>query len=190
MRFYEFVVEAPLLLTKGFVYGWIRGRGIEDEVVYFSKVLGIERSTLSDALREWFGLENLTHFVVREDIAQDLRAGMERCEERLGLKVKSVRPIKGAYVKFTFSIYNRDLAQRLKKALEKLPAEYIKKHDEKETYIKEAEPTEMYAPLHPYIYQGEYEVEGPFQEIVEFYKEIKEIPQVKEEPLKLIFEED
>ncbi len=189
MRFYEFVVEAPLLLTKGFVYGWIRGKGIEDEVVYFSKILGIERSTLSDALREWFGLENLTHFVVREDIAEDLKKCIERCTDRLGIKLKSVRPIKAAQVEFSFSIYNRDLAQRLKKAIEKLPAEYIKKHQEKETYIKEAEQTEMYAPLHPYIYEGEYEVEGPFQEVIEFYKEIREIPQVKEEPLKLIFED-
>ncbi len=189
MTFYEFVVEAPLLLTKGFVYGWLRGKGIEEEVVYFSKVLGIERSTLSDSLREWFGLENLTHFVVREDVAEELKKSIERCTDRLGLRLRTVRPIKGASVKFSFSIYNREIADKLKKAIEKISAEYIKKHDEKETYIKDAEQTEMYTPLHPYVYEGEYLVEGPFQDIIEFYKVIRELPQVKEEPLKLIFEE-
>ncbi len=190
MTFYEFVVEAPLLLTKGFVYGWIRGKGIEDEVVYFSKMLGIERSTLADSLREWFGLENLTHFVVRADVAEDLKKCIERCTERLGLRLRSVKPIKAASVKFSFSIYNREIAEKLKKAIENLPAEYIKKHKEEEKYIKEADQTEMYAPLHPYVYEGEYEVEGPFEKIIDFYKVIKELPQVKEEPLHLIFEEE
>lgn len=186
MKYYEFVVEAPLLLTKGFVLGWLRGKGVED-CVYFSKVLGIERSTLSEALREWFGLENLTHFVVRSDVKDELKASIERCSDRLGMKIRSIKPVDRAIIKFSFSIYNREIAKRLKDLIKTIPAEYIKKHDEKETYDESAAQAEMYAPLHPYVYEGEYEIEGPFEDLVEFYKELKEIPQVQEKPLKLTF---
>jgi len=155
--------------------------------VFFSKILGIERSTLSEALREWFGFENLTHFVVRKDVKENLKSSIEGCSERLGIRIRSVKPVEKANIEFSFSIYNQEIAKKLKELISSIPPEYMVKNDERETYDESAAQAEMYTPLHPYVYEGEYKIEGPFEDLIDFYKKLREVPQVDEKPLKLIF---
>ncbi len=176
------------MLTKGFVLGWLKGKGRENEV-YFSKKLGIERSTLMEAVREWLGIENLTHFVVSETLKDELKQAIEEMSPKLGMEIKSIKPIKAARVEFEFHIYNRELALQLQEFIKKLPKEYLKEFKEREVFEKEGRQTELYTPLHPYEYHGSAVIEGPFKPVIDYYVKIREMPQVYESPLKLIFEE-
>ncbi len=187
MRYYEFVVEAPLMLVKGFVLGWLKGRGKENEV-YFSKKLGIERSTLMEAVREWLGIENLTHFVIPEYLKDELKQAIEEMSVRLGMTIKSLRLIKGARIEFDFHIFNQEIAQQLKELLKAIPKDYLKELKEREVYEEDADQAELYAPLHPYEYHGHAVIEGSFKPLIDYYVKLKEMPQVYEKPLKLIFE--
>lgn len=171
--FYELVIQSPFLLIKGFLMGFMYGRGPEFPY-FFHRKAGIRRETLGEVIREYLSLDNYTHLCLPEKVVPDFVAALERAEPKIGVRVVKKRKIKEAEFRFGFEIYSEDQAAECKALFAKMPKGVsllnynpVEIKDEHIRGIKE------YAPSHPYIFRGQGLVKGDFEPLVDFYLKCK-----------------
>ncbi len=91
------------------------------------------------------------------------------------MKVKSIKPIKGAHFSFSYELYNEKLTDKTKKILSKLPEGLILKNYK--PYINRDEEGKGmeggYAPLHEFTARGKGIIEGEFGGVIELFLKIK-----------------
>ncbi len=189
-KFVELVIESPFILFKGFLMGFIEGTG-EKPVYFFSKRTGIKTETLVESLKVWFGFETLVHVCIEKEFAEKLKKALENTYEKLGMKVKSEKPIKSASFDFKVTFYHKKDAKKFEELIHNLPEnvildEFTKDIDEDKDAAKEKG---IYTVEHPYIYKAEGEIVGDFEGVIEVFLKLKEMPNVELEEVYLNFEE-
>lgn len=187
-EFVEMVVSAPFILVKGFLMGLIEGIG-ESPVYFFSRRTGIRVETLSDAVKEWLGFENLVHLCVEKDFSERLNTAMVNTHDRLGMEVKSVRKIESAGFEFDAHLYVKDQADEFQALLDNLPkGVYLDefKEDEFQDPNNDGE-VGAYAPNHAYEYKGRGRIVGDFGGVVATYIKLKNDPLIRTEEVGLNF---
>lgn len=172
--FYEIVLEGTFMLVRGFVVGFLSAAK-PNGLYFFHRKSGIRRETLKEFLREFFELENYTHFCIEADLIDDFKKAVEYYEKQTGMKMKSIKPIKGARFSFAYEFFNEKLAEKAKDLFSNLPDGLeVKNYIPLESKNEEGKGIEGgYAPLHEYTARGKGIIEGEFGGVIELFLKIK-----------------
>jgi hypothetical protein len=172
--FYEIVLEGNFMLVRGFVVGFLSA--IKPGGLYFfHRKAGIRRETLKEFLRDFFEMENHVHFCLEADLIDDFKKAAKYYEKQTGMKIQSVKKIKGARFSFAYEFYNEKLAKKAKDLLSNLPGGLaIKNYAPFENKDNSGKGMEGgYAPLHEFTSRGKGEIEGDFGGVIELFLNIK-----------------
>lgn len=172
--FFEVVLEGNFMLVRGFVIGFLSAKKTTG-LFFFHRKAGIRRETLKEFLREFFEMENHVHFCIESDLIGDFKKAAEYYEKQTGMKIQSVKQIKGATFSFAYEFFNEELSQKAKELLSSLPDGLeIKNYAPIENKDDEGIGMEGgYAPLHEFTSKGKGVIEGDFGGVIELFLKIK-----------------
>lgn len=173
VQYYELIIRSPFLLVKGFLMGYMHGRG-ESFKYFFHRKAGIRRETLGEVLKEYLTMDNYTHLCLPENVAEHFVSALRGAEPTIGCTVEKKRLITGAEFTFSFDLYNENQINQCKELFRNVPAgvELINFHPLERRDVR-LKGIKEYAPVHPFTYQGQGTAQGDFEAVVDFYLTIK-----------------
>jgi len=169
--YYEVTVEGSQDLLKGFVIGFLEGRGISGETFFGGEYELDEENPLEVLFRMMRQREESTTVIVEAELRGQLREALQRRKDSLPLKVVSVREVTGANFGFSVKTYSREVGQALRDLFTR-PPEGVSVDPlffPEEIVIPEGKGVEAYAPLHEYEMKWKGRVSGPIREIFSLY---------------------
>ena len=172
--FSELVIEGNFTLVKGFLMGFICGVSPETKYFFNRKTGIIRRDTLMGLVKEFLEFEDYIYICLEDSIIDDFKKAVEIAEPKIGIQIKDIKKIKSAEFKFSFEIFNEDIAKECKTIISNAPQSV--------NFIG-FEPTEKIdkdAPLigyrwesHPYSYKGKGIGKGDLADVVELFLNFK-----------------
>lgn len=169
----ELVLNAPFLLVKGFLLGFLHGRK-EEFGYFFHHKSGIRRETVGEMVRELLSFECHSHLCLENRAIPEFKAALKRAKPVLDVDIEKETPIDKAEFRFSCRIYNEELAEKAKKLFEHIPQgvtldEFtpVEHRDNALIGVKE------YAQIHPYSYEVHGYASGSFEPVMGFYLMIK-----------------
>ena len=167
----EVVVEGSLNLIRGFVVGFLEGRGIQGEAI-FGEDHHVENEGKFGQMLRLIGVVkgNRVHLIVGTGFHKLLEGALEKRKEELALKIISEKKIRQASFGFRYRAYTREQGEKLM-ALFGDPQEglQVRDHKTKETVSPEGKGVEAYAPLHEYEVKATGTIYGPIRDVIDFY---------------------
>lgn len=186
-EYHELVIAGNYGIVKGFVTGFLRGRGFSTEAV-FSQESSIRGAGLRELVKTWTGMqEHLAHVIVAGEIAGELAQEVANCQPSLHLEVLSDRRIKSATFKFHYKIYARVYGEEVKGIFADVPktVKINYEHAPRENLRADGKGIEMYAPEHEYELSAEGTATGSFDDIFPFFRKVEEHPLIQVEEIHL-----
>lgn len=187
------MVQGPYPLVRGFIAGFLTGRGLGGKVFYCEKEkihfdIG-EDDGLADRLKEWIGFHKLmaTPLVIEEKIHGPVVEAFHGSRHDIALTVKVDQPIKSASFVVRFTVYNREIGAKVHEVV-KNPPEGITLSDDfliEEIVHKNAKGVEGYAPEHDYELKGEGTIKGDLETVIDFRNRVKVADLVHCDPIEL-----
>jgi hypothetical protein len=172
-QFTELIIKAPFLFVKGFLLGFMHSRNLNFDY-FFHRKSGIKRETLGEHVKELLAIDCYTDLCLPNDIVNDFEKSLKQIDPGIGVTIEDKRQIKDASFTFSFKLYNRESTKICKQIFEYLPPGVtIKNFEPKEIVDEKVIGIHEYAPVHPYIYQGEGEVNGDFNGVMNLFLTIK-----------------
>ena len=187
-RYFELVVEGQFELIKGFVLGFLVGKGIHESAV-FAREHHVKGDTdLKHVLRALTGKEDQARVVVEEGVCQSLAQSLANVREALPLRLVSTREISGAHAVFTYEAYAKEMGDELK-ALFVNPPEgvAVADYESEEKVEPGGKGIEAYAPLHHYEIKAKGRITGAVRPLIDFYDQLEQHPLVALEEIVLEF---
>ena len=188
-KYYEVVVEGSFDLMKGFVLGFLEGRGMKGEAIFGEEHHLEDESKFGQLMRLIGAKRGKITLIVGSGFHDMICRAIENRGLNEDLKIVSVKEIGDAYFSFAYRAYTRELGERLKKLFGSLPEglriEKGKGPDEK--MMPEGRGIEAYAPLHEYEIKAKGEVHGPVKKIVDFYGAVEHEEMVELGRIKLAY---
>ncbi len=176
-KFTELVVSGSFALVKGFLLGFKGGTGT-DFSYFFHRKSGIRRDTLAELLKEVLDLDNYVHLCLDDKVVPDFKRAVAEAEPLVGIKIKNQRPITGARFDFSFSINNREAAEKVKEVLADLPEGLeLLGYEPVEEIHEENAAIGGYAPQHTYRFKGNGTLLGDFGGVMEMFLRAKRMPE-------------
>ena len=167
----EVVVEGSLNLIRGFVVGFLEGRGIQGEAI-FGEDHHVENEGKFGQMLRLIGVVkgNRVHLIVGTGFHKLLEGALEKRKEELALKIISEKKIRQASFGFRYRAYTREQGEKLM-ALFGDPQEglQVRDHKTRETVSPEGKGVEAYAPLHEYEVKATGTIYGPIRDVIDFY---------------------
>lgn len=187
-KYNEVVFEGSFELMKGFVLGFLEGKGIQGEAI-FEAEHHIENESKFGQLLRFIGAKgDRTNLIVGAGLHDLIRQAIENRNLKNDLKIVSVREITEAYFEFSYHAYSRKLGEELKTLFGSLPPglRIEKASCLKETVNPDAKGIEAYAPLHEYEIEASGEIHGPVKEVIDLYGEAEHKDMVELGSIKLV----
>ncbi len=183
----EVTLEGSFDLIKGFVLGFLEGKGIEGEAIFEAEHHMENESRFGQLLRFIEGRGNRTSLIVGRGLHDLLRKAIDNRNLTDEIKIVSMRDIREAYFEFSYRAYSRKLGEELKTLFGSLPPglRIEKGHGPKETVNREGKGVEVYAPLHEYEIEAKGEIHGPVKEVITLYGEAEHKDMVELGTIKL-----
>jgi len=173
-KYYEVAVEGSLDLIRGFVIGFLLGRGIEGEAVLSAEQHVRHGEGLGHLLRHLTRRGDTSSIIIGEGVGLLLQEAFGKANRALDLKVLSIREITGAHFDFKFRTYAKQAGEDLKNTFRALPAGVtLQGFDCREDVRPEGKGIEAYAPLHDYEIRGSGRVTGDAKAVIDFYDRIE-----------------
>ena len=191
-RYCEVTVEGGLDLVKGFVAGFLEGRGISGDV-FFGSDYAIEGGSPAGLLMRLMGLRGETcALVVGTGLHELLAAALERRRGIVPLRILRVRPVASAAFDVSFRTYSRDVGAELKGLFSSFPAGVVwgEGFEMQEKVTPEGKGVEAYAPLHEYELRGRGRIEGGVQGVFGLYHWLERFEVVERGDMELTCGED
>jgi hypothetical protein len=187
-KYFELVVEGQFDLVKGFVLGFLEGKGIRESAMFAREHHVKGDSDLKHALRVLTGKEDQARVLVDEGVCQSLRDSLANVREALPLRLVSTREISGAHAVFTYEAYAKEMGDELK-ALFANPPEGVSvaDYEPEEKVEPEGKGIEAYAPLHHYEIKAKGRITGAVRPLIDFYDKLEQHPLVALEEIALEF---
>ena len=172
-RYQELIAEGPRGWALGFVQGYLRGRDADNRVIDAEEE-GFECESFREQIKELLQpASEVLHLVAPEPLVPLVREAVNRGAE-LGraIRILHSRPLAGARFRFSFSIYSRQHAARIRGLFENLPEGVKLTEDTRMDERSEPGPKtlDMYAPVHSFELQAKGGVRGPFEGILTLYR--------------------
>jgi hypothetical protein len=190
-RYHEVVIEGARGRAYGFVEGFLVARGMVGRM-YEMESEGFDCSPLRERVRELFHPSDQTyHTLVPGNELPVIRLAAAEAQAR-GLKVAihDERPVEGVRFRFSFRIYSRPYAARIRGWFENPPEGATLSEDASfdETTNPEGAGVEAYAPAHEYELAGQGAVSGNVDGVIELYRRCRTEELVHLHPLELLIE--
>ena len=191
-RYCEVTVEGSLDLVKGFVTGFLEGRGVSGDV-FFGSDYHIEKGSPSGLLMRLTGIHGETcTLIVGAGLHDLLAAALENRRCIVPLRVLKVRPVLSAAFDVTFRTYSREVGAELRELLGGLPAGVSRGpgFEMHEAVTPEGKGIEAYAPLHEYELRGKGRIEGDVKGVFGLYHRLERFEVAERGDMELIYGED
>ncbi|QDU60895.1 hypothetical protein Pan216_17480 [Planctomycetes bacterium Pan216] len=173
--YHEVVVEGPTAMVKGFIAGYLVGRGLASGEIMFAGEQDIVGESLGERFSEWVGLHHYTHLIVPDRLFPELKRDFGKIEETLRLSIAKERLIKSASFAFRYRCYNRGHAEQLEELVQNIPEGIILTgYEVKERVDPTAEKVELYSPTHPYESTAHGTLHGDVRGIVAFHEKCEQ----------------
>lgn len=188
-RYYEVVIEGNLDLMKGFVMGFLAGRGIEGGV-FFDEACHIEGECSTGPLLRLIGArDDNCIMIVGSGLHDLLVTALRKHEAVLPLRVRKVREVLSAAFICEFRSYSREVGAQLKEILSGIPAGANGKSgfEMHEKLDPEGKGLEMFTPLHDYELTGKGRISGSVKEVLDLYHRLGRFEVVELGELELTF---
>jgi hypothetical protein len=188
-RYHELLIEGPRGWTLGFIQGFLRGRGEENET-FDAEEEGIDCGDLGERVHELIHRsEEVDHLIAPESALPTIRRAVENATAfGRRIEIRSERPLAG--VRFTFStvVYSREHAKKIRRIFYQLGEGVRLSEDTAFDEIVDpgAKGIEAYAPVHDFELRGKGSVEGSVDGVVELYRVCREEPLIQEGAAQLI----
>jgi hypothetical protein len=173
-RYLEIVVEGSVELMKGFVAGFLEGRGVAGDV-FFGNDYHVEGENPAGLLLRLTGIRGETcTLIVGAGIHNLLTAALEKRRRMVPLKVLKVREILDAAFDVAFRTYSREVGKELNDLLDHLPDGVSRESAFKmhEVLLPEGKGVDAYAPLHEYELDGKERISGSVKGVFELYHQL------------------
>lgn len=170
--YYEVVVGGPLDLVKGFVIGFLEGKGITGET-FFEEEYHVEDDSPLDFLMHLVGSKDDSSTVIVEaGLHEMLYAALNNRRKEISLEVKSIREITGAFFRFSFKTYSRETGQEVIRLFSELPEGVSMEagYAPQEKVTSAGKGAEAYAPLHDYELKAKGGVSGAVRGVFELHR--------------------
>jgi hypothetical protein len=171
-EYVEVVLDGPFDFIKGFVLGFMEGRGIQGDVIF--EEAGRTRGDVFVRLMRFVRLEeDHVHLIVGEGIHELLKEALEKRKNEAPVRIVRVRPIREARFGFRYRTYSRPLGEELGNLVRNLPEGlHLEGYAPKETLHPESKAIEAYAPEHPYAVEASGTVSGRAKEAIDLYNRL------------------
>ncbi|MBW2561419.1 MAG: hypothetical protein JRE40_11270 [Deltaproteobacteria bacterium] len=182
----EVVVEGSLDLVRGFVIGFLEGKGIKGEAI-FGEDHHVENEGRFGQMMRLIGVKgNRVHLIIGVGFHKLLEGALERRKGELALKIISEKKIGQASFGFSYRAYTRELGDELMALFGKPPEGLqVKDYKPKETVMPEGKGVEAYAPLHEYEVKATGTLYGPVRDVLDFYGSAEHHDMVELDSIKL-----
>lgn len=183
----ELVIEGKLPVVKAFLTGLQLGRRWATGC-YFSEDICVRGESRGHKLLEKLHVDkNVSHVIVPERHAAAVVAAVKAARKDLKIAVRRNRRVRRAQFSYAFAVYNRRLANRLRKLMAEMPETLeADNFEEREIEHPEGVGIEAYTPEHDYAYKGKGLVQGPFEDLIAYRDLIDRLEFTKVEPVSLI----
>lgn len=183
---YLIEVEGSRKPLQAFVAGFCLGRG-ERQAVLLGSDCGLAPSSLPERVRELFTAGSHEVLLAPDPLAAELREALLAAGARVGLEVLRYALVLGARLAFSAETASTDLAAEIKRELlSSLPPqvklEQLEEHEEREP---EARGTELYAPVHDFVYRASGIFAGPLPGILELRRRTQTMETVTADAIEL-----
>jgi len=189
--YYEVILKGSFDLIKGFVLGYLEGKGIKGEAI-FGQEHHVENESKFGQLMRLIGVKgDETRCIVGAGIHNLLKEAISNRQDELDIKILSVRGITDAHFDFTYKAFAKEFGDKLKELFGNLPEglEIEPDYKPKETITPEAKGIETYAPLHDYEIEANGRIHGPIKAVIDFYGEVEHNALVELGDIKLEFKD-
>jgi len=169
--YFEVTIEGNLELMKGFVAGFLEGRGVVGDV-FFGDDYHIDGENPAGLLLRLTGIRGETcTVIVGTGLHNLLAVALEKRRRVVPLKILKVRQIVHAAFEIAFRTYSREAGAELKALLDGLPEGVGRDADFKlhEVLDPEGKGVDAYAPLHEYELDGKGRISGSVKGVFGLY---------------------
>lgn len=172
-QFSEVVIDAPFLLVKGFLMGYMQGRGSEIPY-FFHRKHGIKHETLGEMVKEVLHLECHTHLCLPDSIIPAITEALAAVHDRIRTSIKSEKAIKSASFTFSYHIYSENRSGPCKDVFRNLP-EGVELQNYRPAELRSNSPVGIaeFSTINQYCYEGSGSVTGDFEGVMAVYLKIK-----------------
>ena len=186
----EMVIEGSLDRIRGFVIGFLEGRGIQGEAI-FEEDHHVENESRFGQMMRLIGVKgNRFHLIIGAGFLKLFEGALERRKEELALKITSEKKISRASFGFRYRAYTRELGEELMTLFGDLgKGLQVRDYKPKETMMPEGKGVEAYAPLHEYEIKAAGTIYGPVRDVIDFYGSAEHHDMVELDSIKLEYAE-
>ncbi|MCX5841647.1 MAG: hypothetical protein NTY16_09395 [Deltaproteobacteria bacterium] len=173
-RYVEVVIEGSIDLMKGFVAGFLEGRGVEGDV-FFGEDYHVEGENPVGLLLRLTGIRGETCTVIVGAGLHDLLStALEKRQRVVPLHIRKVRPVNSAAFDVAFRTYSREVGAELKDLLSRLPEGVARESgfEMKEALVPKGKGVDAYAPLHDYELNGKGRISGSVKGVFGVYHQL------------------
>jgi hypothetical protein len=175
--FVEVVVEGPRGRSRGFVEGYLAGRGL-DERLLDAEEEGFDCETLRERLREILHPgEEVLHLLVPAETLDEVREAADAAASRgIVVAIRASRPLVGASFVFSFAAYSPEHGRRVLALLSDLPegVRLLRERPFEERLDPAARGIEAYSPAHEYEFRGKGTVEGDLEGVLAVRRRLRD----------------
>ena len=172
--FSEVVVNGSFSVVKGFVLGFLSTRHPDARYYFYQKSGIIRHDSLAGLLKDYLELEQSVYLCLEDTALDDFYRAVEWATPKIGISIREKRPVYSAEVKFSFKIFNRELAERCKSIFDEIPdGVEIRDFAPHERYDENAPEYSFTGSSHPYSYLGSGCAFGSFDGIIQLFLQCK-----------------
>ncbi|HPQ43647.1 MAG TPA: hypothetical protein PKZ42_05400 [Syntrophales bacterium] len=166
----EVVIEGSLDRIRGFVVGFLEGKGIQGEAIFEEEHHVANESRFGQMMRLIGVRGNRFHLIIETEFFKLLEEALKRRKEELALKITSEKKISRASFDFRYRAYTKELGEELMTLFGDLEEGlHMRDYQPKETLLPEGKGVEAYAPLHEYEIKAAGTISGPVKAVIDFY---------------------
>jgi hypothetical protein len=171
--FSQVIINAPFLMVKGFLMGYMQGSK-KDFEYYFHRKHAIKRESMGELMRELFHVDCHTHICLPTPIIPGFQQALHNVEHKLCAEIESAKEIKNA--SFSFSFHNYDEAETglFKELFKSIPdGVELLNYNPLELRGEALVGVSEFSHINQYVYEASGTVTGDFQGVMDFYEKIK-----------------
>jgi hypothetical protein len=190
-EYYEVVIEGHLELAKGFVMGFLAGRGIEGSAFFDEACHIVGESEAGDLLRLISAHNNVSTVIVGAGLHDLLAAALSRHPQVIALTIRKARRVLNAAFDCKFRTYSREVGEKIK-AILSCTQEGVDGESAFEMHEKidpEGKGHEFFTPLHDYELAGKGRISGAVKGVLDLYQRLGRFEVVELGELELQFGE-
>jgi len=185
--YHEIVLEGSLPVVRAFLMGLRLGKGWATPFLC-SDDHGIHGDSRGHKALERIKLtKDLTYVVVIDRHVPVIAEAVRAAQKQLGIAIRRDRAVNDARFDFSFRIFDRKIATRLRQLLGKSSAELtVALTEDHEEVRPDSKGIEAYAPEHDYVFEGQGATRGALPAVLALCEDMRRIEQVTCEKIRLL----